>query len=356
MFTADLIHRFTPRTTIKVAEFFSATPENLLNPIAVQRVALPVGSTGTIGNNFETRLEVRKSELTAFEFKVADSRRIYDAREFVDSVHDSVGVELRNRLSPHNTLRTGYEYGIFSFQDGHAPTLAPVPPPPPPPPAPLPGPTPTAAGALSVTGLGSARHRPYVGYLFDRGRGLHLDLRVGQDMLSFDDSSLQKTSSPFVDSAVGWIWSRARFIVGYGMGIEEGGGVFTNARSRRGRADIGFRITDALSLLLTGGHEIRDSLEEATPTTTGTLKTTLAGSSLVYVLSRKWAFDLTFTRYSQTSEGLADRIPDITTNRFLLGATYAFGRRNVKTPFAREDEVIEEEEPEVPVPETPETP
>jgi len=193
-----------------------------------------------------------------------------------------------------------------------------------------------ATGVVPVTGLGTVRHRPYVGYLFDRARGFHADVRAGYDLLVFDDASLGSVSFPYLQSSAGWRWPRVSALLAYRQGLDEGGGLFTNAMMRDGRIDLRVRLADRISLDLGAGEMTREALAGAAgPAAAGRFRTTLGMATLDVLLSRSWSLEATYVVYVQRSSGLVESVPDLMTSRISFGATWRFGRRRAELPDER---------------------
>jgi len=366
---ASWSHDYTSRSSLRLAENLSYTPGQALNPGGIQRTNLPVGSSSTIANDVGLKFDFRKSARTTLSWSVSDARRLFSADSFVDSANENVGFEFRRAVARHNSFVSGYQYGVFSFRDGTGlpgaggvdPNIIIDPNSPPqfcdpatdpncPPICRLfpldpscllplsaaaspPGLAAAAPGSLPPSELGAARHRPYVGYVFDRPRGFHLDLKAGYDLLDFDNPALRPVSSPFVQSAIGWRWARASTLVAYGQGLDEGGGAFTNALTRNARLDVRLKMTDRISLDLGAGGETREGLGEAAgPAASGKLRTSLGTATVDFILSRSWSLAAAYTQYVQRSSGLAVSVADVRTSRVSLGATWGFGRRKATPP------------------------
>lgn len=364
-------HDGTRRLSFRLTASFNETPDLAVNPTGIQQNHLPVGGSGTIAGDLGGALEFRLSGRTTLIWSFSDERRLFSADQFVDSSSESVEFEYRRALSPHNSLVSGYDYGVFSFADGTGlrgsggtdPNVVFDPNSPPPtcdptkdpncPPVcgilpldpncllPLSaGGSPRAAaaarGAVPASGLGTVRHRSYVGYLFDRARGFHVDVRAGYDLLVFDDALLGSVSSPYLQSSAGWRWSRVSALLAYRQGLDEGGGLFTNAMTRDGRIDLRMRLAERISLDLGAGEMTRDALARAGgPAAAGRLRTSLGTATLDFILSRSWSLEATYVVYVQRSSGLVESVPDVMTSRISFGVTWGFGPRRVALPDER---------------------
>ena len=357
-------HDFNPSASLRVSESYFNAPGQTLDPGGIRQSTLPVWGSSTAANDLKGTLAFRTSARTTLAWSFMDLRRVFADPRFVDSIDRGAGFELRERVSPHGTFQSGYEYGVFLFRDGLSLQTAGAGDPniinPACDPAKDPNcfrnpgcgllpldpncilgafyPAPPAAGAQPAGGaggaassMGSVRHRPYVGYAYDPARGFQVDVQAGYDLLVFDDPSLQRATGPFIRSSLGWNGPRLSARIGYGQGLGEGGGILANARSRNGNADIRVALTRRLSLLLAATEELREGIvDAASQAGPGSLLVLVGTSSLEFEISRSWKLDATFIRYRQRSEGLPTGVEDVRSTRLMVGASWRFGR--FKTP------------------------
>ena len=291
---------------------------------------------GTVGGKTDGDLFVdprvlsfRATEKSSLAWTYRNIARIYSSDQLLDTYGNTLGTEYSRTFGPHVVVSTGYEFGIFSFSDGLPPEVStafldfcvinPVDP-----------------NCVTYSELlaqppaedqGFDRHRAYAGFGYDIPAGLHLAIDGGYDLLVYSQSGLGSVSRPFARASAGWNGARLYTRVGYEQGLDEGGGILTNAELGRGQANMRVLFTDNASLDLSVSRDVRQSLDIDGGSTGITLTTLRGGTSFTYKLPRGWALIASYTQDRQTARGTSAVPAASRANRCAMGASWSFGRR-----------------------------
>ena len=324
-------HRHTPRTSTRILENFSYSPDRGNDPNIAALGGVITTGTNAVGNDFSGALLFRASEKSTFEWAVRDAERRFSADQYLDTSRYSTGVEYGRKLSGPVKLLWGYDFAVFRFSDGETLLAPPALDPndicsqfPQDPNCIIVNPPASTAPATTAEDLGANRHRAYSGFLWEVPGGIHVALDYGYDVLFFDAEAQDAIARPYIKSTVGWNGDRLYTRVGYSQGLDEGGGVLTNAELRRSLAEMRFRITDRTFFDLSASYESRRSLDVAGSPPGGALRTFRGWGTYGFKLPREWVLFATAGHDRQTSTGTGIVAADIRANRYALGISKSF--------------------------------
>lgn len=322
-------HHFTPRLSLGLREDFSYNPKLPTDPNGAGIGGALVSDTSIAASDFRQSLSFRATEKSSLVWTYRNIERIYSSDQLLDTFGNAFSTEYSRTFGPHVVVSTGYEFGIYSFRDGEPPevstafldfcALNPVDPN-----------CVTYAELLAQPPAGDQgfdRHRAYVGFGYDVPAGLHLTIDGGYDLLVYSQNDFGSVSRPFARASAGWNGTRFYARVGYEQGLDEGGGILTNAEFKRGQATARVIFTDNASLDLSVSRDVRESLDIDGGPTGITLTTVRGGSSFTYKLQRGWALIASYGQDFQTSRGTSSVPAEIRSNRYAMGASWNFGRR-----------------------------
>ena len=154
--------------------------------------------------------------------------------------------------------------------------------------------------------------------------GLHMAIDGGYDLLSFRRSDFDSVTEPFVRFSAGWNGERLHTRAGYEQGLDEGGGILTDAKLRRTDADARIKFTDRVSLDLSVLNDVRQALDVDGVPEDLKLQTFRGVSTFSYGIGKSWAALATYAYDKQTTRG-TDAVPThIRANRYGVGFSWRF--------------------------------
>jgi hypothetical protein len=289
-------HKYSPRTSLDLDEYFNYTPEQDLDPNNLDVNALLTRRTSHTNNNFKGDLEFKKSTVTTLNWTYRYVLRGFSSSDYIDSMNHEAGFQWKRRVGRYNFVSAGYEYAVYIFERN-------VP--------------------------GSDRHVATVGYGYASQQGFNLNLNVGYNVLLPDDPNEPNVTGTYTNSSIGWSGKKVAAAGGYTRDISGGGGAYANARSQGAYGSLRLTYTPKLTTDLTATYNVQERISGVTVVTAATTSETIRSfngrATLNYQMTKDVGLNASYTRYRQSVPGLSGgAVPEVRSANYSLGMTWSF--------------------------------